>query len=141
MKWSWRWIVGDYVPVESGLSRRERGRLLKPIFAEQVRKISGAYGAAAGLSFAAMLGIGRHFTSMPIAFFYVMLFALALNVSFGFFIAHRTAPSVFEELRRRGIDLCDQCNYNLRGLGHDAKNCPECGAAREPLQRDGNSPS
>jgi hypothetical protein len=35
------------------------------------------------------------------------------------------------ELRERGYDICVNCGYWLRGLGHEVTCCPECGAARD----------
>jgi len=134
MKWTWRWLFGDYVPVESGLSRHERGQLLKPIFKQRIGRWTPAfYGGGMGLVFMALIFTGKVFTSLPIVFFFVVLASIGMNLVGGFFIEHRTAPSIFEELRRRGIHLCTACNYNLRGLSPDIGACPECGAARTPM--------
>ena len=69
---------------------------------------------------------------MPRAFvyLYILLFALLLNFGMGFYFANRIAPSIYRELRIRGIDLCWKCNYDLRGLSQSTTACPECGAAR-----------
>jgi len=40
------------------------------------------------------------------------------------------APFVYEELRRRGHEVCVRCGYPLRGLDDSEEACPECGAAR-----------
>ena len=34
-----------------------------------------------------------------------------------------------------GYELCENCGYWLRGLSVDVKQCPECGAHREPMPR------
>jgi hypothetical protein len=131
MKWTWRWLFGDYVPVESGLSRHERGQLLKPIFKQRIGRWTPAfYGGGMGLVFMAMMVTGRAITSFPIVIFFVLLASLAMNFAGGFYIAHRTAPLIFDELHRSGIELCPACNYNLRGLSPEISVCPECGAAR-----------
>jgi hypothetical protein len=132
MKWSWRWMIGDYVPIESGLPRRERKRILKPIFKRHVGLlIPAVYGGMAGLAFGSLILLGRRIAPFPIVFLYVMLFSLALNFAMGFLLARRTGPSIYRELRERGIDLCSKCNYDLHGLGGNVTACPECGAGRE----------
>src|SRR5436190_6525041 len=38
-------------------------------------------------------------------------------------------------LRELGYDVCTVCGYWFRGLGVDVKNCPECGAERNPMRK------
>jgi hypothetical protein len=142
MKWTWRWLVGDYVPVESGLNTQERRRMLKPIFKQRIGNwLPAFYGGGMGLVFMALIFTGQVFTSLPIIVFFVILASMAMNLAGGFFIAHRTAPCIFDELRRRGIDLCSACNYNLRGLSAEIGACPECGAARRLMATKGVDPA
>ncbi len=37
------------------------------------------------------------------------------------------------QLCEHGREVCLKCGYWLRGLGDDVKQCPECGAVREPM--------
>ena len=46
---------------------------------------------------------------------------------------HRSKPYVHRSLAEAGYESCIYCGYWLRGLGDDVKQCPECGAKREPM--------
>src|SRR5687768_4394770 len=134
MKWNWRWMTGDYVPVESGLRLRERRKITKVAMRERVGMIFPAvYGACGGLMFGGLMLFGRRFAAQPIVFFYVMLVALLLNYLTGFWIARRCWPVIHRQLHLRGIELCARCNYTLTGLASEVRRCPECGAEREHL--------
>ena len=133
MKWNWRWMIGDYVPRESGLRRTERRSITKQAMKASVGSVIPAvYGGCCGVIFASTLTMGRNIASLPIVFLYVMLLALFLNYMMGFWFARRSWPAIHQELNRRGIELCWECNYQLKGLGPEITRCPECG---EPLAR------
>ncbi len=42
----------------------------------------------------------------------------------------RFAPLVRRLVGQQGYEVCLQCGYWLRGLGHGTECCPECGATR-----------
>ncbi len=70
---------------------------------------------------------------LGIAFIVVALVIVGLIASR--LMSAKTARLVRAELRRRGHEICVGCGYWLRGLGADVLNCPECGAAREPMPK------
>ncbi len=39
----------------------------------------------------------------------------------------------YYRIRLEGFDVCLKCGYWLRALDDDVKQCPECGAKREPM--------
>ena len=134
MKWSWRWMIGDYVPIESGMLYAERREFLKPIFKSKISTpIPALFGGFSGVAFVMIMTLGRRVIPLPIVFVYVLLLGLIFNFAFGFFIARRVAPSIYRELRERGIDLCPNCNYDLRERAAGSATCPECGVEREPM--------
>lgn len=131
MKWDWRWMIGDYVPVESGLRLRERRKIAKAAMRERVGlMLPVLYGACAGLMVGGLTIFGRRFASQPIIFFYMLLFALGLNCLTGFWIARRCWPVIHRHLHLRGIELCTRCNYTLNNLSGQVRKCPECGSIR-----------
>lgn len=59
----------------------------------------------------------------------------AVNIAvFTFFWLRLYVAGVRAALRECGHDVCRNCGYWLRGLGADTTCCPECGAAREPME-------
>ena len=53
----------------------------------------------------------------------------------------RFAPCVYRATRQHGHDVCPRCGYWLRGLPEDITRCPECGAHRACLAREGSGPA
>jgi hypothetical protein len=49
-------------------------------------------------------------------------------------------PFVRRAARQQGYDVCVRCGYWLRGLGNEVRQCPECGAKREPMLANGDKP-
>ena len=45
----------------------------------------------------------------------------------------RFRPYLYQELRRRGHDICSKCGYILIDIPESTDICPECGTPRVPL--------
>lgn len=59
---------------------------------------------------------------------------LPIGLSFYAILRPRYRYHLRRLCRERGYEVCVKCGYWLRGLGDGVKQCPECGAEREPMQ-------
>ena len=140
-----RWLWFDHFPPELDLTREQRR--LASIRASQHRKQEPNYRGAQRrytLYFFVIFAVGfvaywlwidkliqtrRMNFLTPSVVFMVMTYGI---MAFGM---HRTrTPFIRRALRDMGYDICENCGYWLRGLGEDAKQCPECGANREAMK-------
>ena len=76
---------------------------------------------------------GRHATPL-MHFLTAISVPIALLAFFFPWIARRRSRRAFLcAVRDLGYDLCTHCGYWLRELDDSVKQCPECGAQREPM--------
>lgn len=137
-----RWLMADPLNPELPLSAGERFFLIQDAkfnatFSRRVwRWTAGLLIPFLALMAVALLALARHRVTLA-----AVIFALSIGmVIVGAYALSRRvyAPFAWREARRKGFDVCVHCGYWLRGLGGDVKQCPECGAEREPMRRENN---
>jgi ssDNA-binding Zn-finger/Zn-ribbon topoisomerase 1 len=147
-----RWLTFDYVDPELPLSIEQRQRV-------RVRGLFGQYDSKRALlskpanlivalvpAFGMILGMGVFFLFFRGSSLFSWLgvaVAVGVQVAVTWFLLailgkYTWRPIVAAELRTFGYDVCPKCGYWLRGLGEDVRQCPECGAAREALDKSTN---
>lgn len=141
---NWRWLLFDYADPSIPLSFAQRVRVAFrriPIWKLSARMRRGRY-----LMFAA--------TILPVAIPNVLSLFVHVQVKWTpllagtVFVTYMPALWLwfclvygwtckrehFYRISLEGFDVCLDCGYWLRGLCEVVKQCPECGAEREPMK-------
>jgi ssDNA-binding Zn-finger/Zn-ribbon topoisomerase 1 len=137
LHWLSPWRIPSHLPIDQVMRKRivQRARILErtsPHWRANAMFDSLLMGGWLLLMFTAS-PLLRHFgldwmTLLTLPLLFGGIFVISWLV-----IRARGSMACNQALREYGFDVCPRCEYWLRGLHEDVRQCPECGAAREPL--------
>jgi len=130
MNWTWRWMISDFVPHDSGLSDQQRGALRRRIHQHRViyiLPVAWLLGAVFGAVFYAY---GDFASRAPVALPIGIIAGVAGNIALSFIVGRMLTPFIVAQLNDMGVDVCPTCGYALDHTDQKVDHCPRCGGAR-----------
>lgn len=133
-----RWLILNHVPDPIRLTSQEHREMRSRLRHQVPLSMRDEFaGFAIGFPFVVLWFVLYHWTLRSLSGISQIISVitlwggvwLILSAISHIFNCRRT----YAALRQMGYDLCPLCGYWLRGLGENVKQCPECGAEREPL--------
>jgi hypothetical protein len=135
------WLLFQYAPLDLKLSRAQKREARQRTWrtyqsTPSALLLSLATATFLGLVFAGAIYVLDRVTSNYYNLFGFVTTLVMIGVAWvtnAFVGRWLYGKAHYQALREMGFDVCANCGYWLRGLDDNVRQCPECGAAREPL--------